>query len=347
MDKKEKNPFMPHGYLEPFNSLNRLNNSVNALSSDIFIEFTEENRCDLIVPEDLSKDKYFFYLNSLAYNDATPRGDLAREIFNRWILSLSNFLKLLLQANSEERLAHRDWEKEHWDFWKSRETIVLGGGLTMGYLGKKIVSNIAPYLIEINKNVIIPRWRYELPIIGAVLNVPGVVNGWILGIDFGHSSIKSQIFRVVNGWVVSSRDLLVSKVERNFLMMDNNFSCDKKEFSTFFYTSLHSICRKAIKLEKISGLGISIANYIQNGFVVNRGLYGNLDGHMTNKIKNIMDLYSINRKNFSIQHDGTAAANCYFYSRKPAVIIFGSAIGGGFPYEEPPLKWSEFSYTKL
>lgn len=293
---------MPNGYLEPFNSLNRIK---------------------------MKQDRIYDAVELLS-SDTIKRDP---EDYERWSRDFIQFLNILLCSTEDDRVLRDDWGDEHWEFWSSRKVIVLGGGITAGPCGE-ILKRLLPKAICSKKRAfIIPKESSSLPMLGAVLATPGITNGRILGLDYGHSGVKSGLFTVHNSEVVNKKEYPVISVEREFSMTNTtNHYMEKNLLDDLFYGSLerlleHNDC-------KIDGVAISIANYIQNGIVVPRGMYGYLGSDLLERIYSILGRFSIDRQNFVILHDGTAAANCFSDYEDCGVLILGSAIGGGFPYKK-------------
>lgn len=360
------NPFMPNGYLETFNSLNRLvlgettflNSShpgspqaVSLLSADVLTDRIEAQKDKLGIPASLHRSFYALYTGRLAAESGSRESALAREILKEWVEHVICFFDVLLQGRRINREARAEWGREHWEFWKSRKTIIIGGGLSMGYMGTLLKRYVEPVLYKLGKNLLLPAVRNSLPMIGAVLAVPGVEEGNILGFDFGHTSVKSALFQVREGLLVSSENRPSVIVKRDFHMAGNDFSVNPEELRNFFYRVIQEILISEKQFRRVDGVGISIANYVQDGRVVDRGMYGNLayidkpgGADIFTPVSAILKKHNIPPDSLSILHDGTAAANCFFYEKDPAVILFGSAIGGGFPGREPHLKWDENSF---
>ena len=81
---------------------------------------------------------------------------------------------------------------------------------------------------------------------------------------------------------------------------------------------------------------ISIANYVQNGKIVNRGGYGKLRLIAPNYSNYLeKELKKMHQKDFSTMliHDGTAMALGFGDYKKSACISLGTAFGVGFPPE--------------
>lgn len=293
---------MPNGYLEPFNSLNRVKivkgrvyDAVELLSSDTIIHNSEG--------------------------------------YERWSRDFILFLNTLLCSTKEERLYRPDWNEKHWDFWASRKVIVLGGGITAGPCGDILKRLLSQAKCAQDREFIFPKESATLPMLGAVLATPGVINGKILGLDYGHSGVKSALFTIKDREVITKEDFPVIRVNRNFSMTDTtDHYMDEKQLDNLFYGSLENQLQQAGR--EVDGVAISIANYIQDGVVVPRGMYGYLGKDLLLRVYKILDSHGISQKHFVIQHDGTAAANCFSNYDKCGVLIMGSAIGGGFPYKK-------------
>lgn len=354
------NPFMPRGYLETYNSLNRLvmgekpdsPQSVELLSSDVLTDTIETYKDELQIPDDMHRSGYGAFVSALAESDRTERGDRARLILDQWVDNAVRFFDILLTGRAVHRDLRKGWEDIHWQWWKNRKTIVIGGGLTKGYSGRELEKKLEHFLRSTGRKLIMPEHRGDLPILGALIAVPSVTEGQILGMDYGHTGVKRAIFMVEEGRVKKMIPLPYVPVERTFHMTGSDFSIDPLYLRDFTFGVLDSSLELAFQKGEVKGVGISMANYIQAGSVVPRGMYGHLkkegdDGcYIQGEIEDVLKSRGVNPVALSLLHDGTAAANCYFGENDPAVVIFGSAIGGGFPYSRPSLSWEPINTIK-
>ncbi|MDF1569711.1 MAG: hypothetical protein P1P77_16965, partial [Spirochaetaceae bacterium] len=228
----------------------------------------------------------------------------------------------------------------------------FSGGLSLGYFGYAIKAALCRDHAEGRREFIFPRRRAILPMAGAALMVGSdrdvSDDGGIVALDFGHSSVKSGLFTRSANQLVDYIPLGQTPTPRNFSMLDGIWHAENESLRAFFFGRIHSAVQEAeLRDGPLVGLGISIANYVQNGRVVPRGLYGflkrdnadedsDIGADIGSEIAGLARRIGLGEEDYSFMHDGTAAAVPYAgLPGRTAVIVLGSAIGGGFPTTAP------------
>ncbi|MCG8570825.1 MAG: hypothetical protein MJB14_11865 [Spirochaetes bacterium] len=270
---------------------------------------------------------------------------VAEEIITTYGELFGFFLVNLFKGDEFSRQQRPEWTDEHWDFWKTRENIVLAGGLANGKLGSFIKKHAEKTLNSFQLNQIklyLTNNSLILPLAGAACLAPSG-SETILSFDFGHSNIKRAVFRNDHHKTKLKTLLEPVLIDKNKNLTPEVFyRGEGKKIYQFILDILLSTITKLEKegITQIDCINISIANYLEKDHVVERGYYGHLS-LFTKDLKTSLqnDLNKKLKRSIPLRliHDGTAAAACFTKLPNSAVIILGSFLGIGFPDVNPEL----------
>ena len=242
----------------------------------------------------------------------------------------------------ENRSARSDWTTEEWDYWHSLQHIILVGGLASPPLGEQLKyyvervflsSGKRPYTIILGKDSTYAGLRGCTTYLEDI--PPTQVN---LIFDYGQSFIKRS-YAIMDGKKVRDIVILGKTLSRHVEWDIQDADFEKKEALELNRYFLETITRTVHEVED-RGLEIhphiilSIANYVKNGIIANRGGYGKLRliapdyaQYLSKQLKECLgkDYY------FTMLHDGTAMAAGYADYDNSVCISLGTAFGVGFP----------------
>lgn len=255
---------------------------------------------------------------------------------------LAVILLCLKEGSPENRLARSDWNADHWDYWHSLKKVILTGGLASPPLGehfKRYVDEVfqasgkTPYEIVLGKDSTYAGLRGCATWLTA--DCTQQVN---LIFDYGQSFIKRSYVITENGRL---KDIII--LDKT---LSRHVEWDIKDPDTELREAIalnrHFLKTIAGTVSEVEALGfsihphiiLSIANYVKDGRIANRGGYGKLRLIAPDYGKYLSDWL---RKNsgrdfyFTLIHDGTAMAAGYSGHPSSVCISLGTAFGVGFP----------------
>ncbi len=291
--------------------------------------------------------------DSLESSDPYVRA-AAHDILKLFGERLAVILLCLKEGSPENRTARPDWSDEEWAYWNSLKHIILVGGLASPPLGEHLkyyveqvfkASGKHPYTIILGKDSTYAGLRGcatylrnspdNIPGGAFASNSPAQVN---LIFDYGQSFIKRS-YVVMEGQELKDIIILGKTLSRHVDWDIKDPALEETEAHALNQYFLETIGRTVREVEA-RGLAIrphiilSIANYVKDGKIANRGGYGKLRLIAPNYalyLSTCLKEYFNRDFYFTLLHDGTAMAAGYADYKQSVCISLGTAFGVGFP----------------
>ena len=355
-----KNPFISEGNLCSNVSINKLiiekmpkekvnqnlqgKSALDIFSTKLFIEeikkLSKELKLDLNV---LEEKKLPQYLDKCLVSSDIGVRQAAENIVKMFGERLGIIFLTLKKGENENRLMRKDWNDEHWDYWKnSIKNIILVGGLSSSEVGKSLKYYVEKIFSDSNEqpyNIILDTDSANAGIRGCAEYIQNKDdNKKYLIFDCGQTFIKRSIITFKNSKLSNIQS--IEKVKSKYVEWEFENKEEEKEQALKLNEYLINILCDTINLMEcdINSIGdyimISIANYVRNGLFADRGGYGKLRLVTHNYEKLLSDkLYERFRKKFKVilVHDGTAMAAAFSNYKNSVCISLGTAFGVGFP----------------
>ncbi len=259
--------------------------------------------------------------------------DMALALGQRYGRDLGYLLLMLKRGDPISRTARPDWDDSYWAHWANIQQVWLGGGLMQGPLGQ-IAAEAAQSVLaksgQMDYTVSLSPYTtmVSLPLMGAARYAPPEVRR-ILVVDCGGSWIKSGIA------VYEAGELIQIEDEQYEPANCGSGSADPVQVQAFANYLVAVISRARQRTQTFDPLIIcTIANYVKDGQVVERGCYGHLrliTDHLQTYLSKRISSNSNQDVVVKLIHDGTAAAAVHAGAVQTVVLTLGTAIGIGFP----------------
>jgi hypothetical protein len=264
---------------------------------------------------------------------------LARQIAHAYGRKLGFLLLMLKRGDPENRAARPEWSADHWQFWQTITTIIVGGGRLAGQLGRYALPAAQEVLTQHGlTEVTITRSPYaaHLPLVGLARTAPPQTPAMLL-FDFGHTSIKRAVACYDHDQVSALQILpAVPTVCPEPSVTERSVEAVQQQWQHML-TLIEDTWQQVMpKWGCILNLGGSLACYLLEGHPSpsDRGCYGSLQV-LSPHLATFMQHQIIGRVQEEVQvsllHDGTAAALAYAGQTYSVVLTLGTAIGTGFP----------------
>ena len=351
------NPFVENGFLSTNASINKLfinkisnenlkgKTAGDIFSTDLLIKEIIKNAKELKL--DISKTEHKLlpkYLQECLDSEDFLLKETANKIADLFGERLGVILLNLKKGEKESREKRSDWKNEHWDYWAQIENVILVGGLASGKLGKNLEKAIYKVFKEEQEEpykIILVDNSSEIGILGCSKFVKNSIeNQYNLVFDFGQSFIKRSLVKLGNNNGIIDEVIKLQNIKSQNVGWEFINSSEEKEEARALNEHLVSSIIETLKLcnenKYIIGseIIISIANYIKDGKVVNRGGYGKL-GLITDNYERYLEeaLFREFNKEYKVKmiHDGTAMAAAFSEYENSVCISLGTALGVGFP----------------
>lgn len=315
----------------------------NVFSTDLFIEEIKNSADKLQIDISSLQEKSLpIYLETCLKSSNSEVVTAASNILRLFGERLAVILLCLKEGAHENRKARKDWEDAHWNYWNSIEQIILVGGLASPPLGDYLkqyveqvfkLSNKCPYHIILGEDSTYAGLK------GCATFLEHSEDSHVnLIFDYGQSFIKRSYVIMENGYV---KDIIVldKKLSQHVEWDIKDSDIENKEAVLLNNHFLETIARTIHEVEQ-KGYSIhphiilSIANYVKDGVIANRGGYGKLRLIAPN-YADYLSSWLKNKYNkdyhFTLVHDGTAMAAGYSGYTKSVCLSLGTAFGVGFP----------------
>ncbi|NLL77319.1 MAG: hypothetical protein GX235_08740 [Clostridiales bacterium] len=312
-------------------------------STDLFIKEIKKSADKLQIDISSLEEKSLpLYLETCLKSDQPAVSSEAHRIIKLFGERLAVILLCLKEGSPENRAARLDWSDVHWNYWNSLEHIILVGGLASPPLGEQlkqymehvfVLSGKKPYNIILGKDSTYAALRGCSTYLAN--NSAFQVN---LIFDYGQSFIKRSYVTMENGQI---KDIVILEktLSRHVEWDIEDPNTEKSEAALLNNHFLETIAKTICEVEK-RGLTIhphiilSIANYVKDGVIANRGGYGKLRLIAPN-YADYLSAYLREKYNkeyyFTLVHDGTAMAAGYSNHTMSVCLSLGTAFGVGFP----------------
>lgn len=355
------NPFLQEGFLTPNASINKLTiemmptdkvkqdlqgkAALDIFSTGLFIEEIKKNNQALNIELESIEEKMLpQYLNECLQDDDFQVKSKAEEIVKLFGERLAVILLTLKKGEKINRLKRKDWDDNHWDYWKSIRNIILVGGLSSSLIGEKLKFYVEKVFIDSNEEgykIILNEDPSNSGIKGCASYIQGEKEEKLyLIFDCGHTFIKRSLVRMQEKEVkeIIKIDKVLSKhVECEF----ESFEKEKNKAEEL-HEYLKDLIINTIKYSSEQPLNIgnhiviSVANYVKKGLFADRGGYGKLRLIASNYeeyLANVIYEKLGGRFKISLVHDGTAMAAAFSKYEKAVCISLGTSFGVGFPID--------------
>ena len=324
-------------------------------STSLFIREIKNSadRLQLDVSSLEEKSLPLYLENSLESSSPYVRA-AAHDILKLFGERLAVIFLCLKEGSPENRMARPDWTDKEWAYWNSLKRIILVGGLASPPLGEHLKyyveqvfksSGKQPYAIILGKDSTYAGLRGCATYLrnspeniqdGALENSPSSHVNLIF--DYGQSFIKRS-YVVMEGQELKDIVILGKTLSRHVDWDIQDPALEEAEAHALNQYFLETIDRTVREVEARSlsirpHIILSIANYVKDGKIANRGGYGKLRliapdyaSYLSSCLKEYFgrDFY------FTLLHDGTAMAAGYADYQQSACISLGTAFGVGFP----------------
>jgi hypothetical protein len=265
----------------------------------------------------------------------------ANTIIRRFGHNIGCVLLTLKRGDPANRAARTDWDDSYWTHWASIRTIYCGGGLMNPLWWDEIHSTIGEVFAESGSDAPgIHRVSYgdSLPLVGGARRLP-LDAEYALVFDFGGSFVKRAIASYADGALSELRRL--PSILTQFMAEGQTPELFKFMASTIAQTFVEA---SADGLPLCHHIPVSLAAYVDaNGQPYERqgGVYAALRTLSPNAQETLSASVAAHMKapiNVQLLHDGSAAASAYAGAQDTAVIMFGTALGVGFPPSDAGLR---------
>lgn len=355
------NPFVKDGFLSENASINKVyiekvptdkvkqdlqgKTAADIFSTKLFIEEIKKNGRALKLDINSIEEKRLpQYLDECLESSDASVEETANAIVRLFGERLAVILLTLKKGEKENRLKRKDWSDSSWDYWRSLKNVILVGGLSNSKTGEKLkyyVEKVFREAKEEGYNIILTEDSSNAGIRGCCTYIDGEDDKLYLILDCGQSFIKRSLVRLEGNKVkniIKLEKVLSKHVEWNFEAAEKE-KCEAAELHNYILNVITAAIESAeAGAENIGGhIVISIANYVKNGLLANRGGYGKLRLLSDNYEVYLSDaLYKKINKSFRITlvHDGTAMAAAFSDYPDSVCISLGTAFGVGFPINE-------------
>lgn len=312
-------------------------------STDLFIKEIKNSAAELQLDINSLEEKSLpLYLEACLKSSDAGISAAACNILKLFGERLAVILLCLKEGSPLNRLARRDWTDEHWSYWNSLERVILVGGLSSPPLGERLkyyvdevfaLSGKKPYEVILGKDSTYAGLRGCAAFLGS--HSGSQVH---LIFDYGQSFIKRSYVIIESGRL---KDIVVLEktLSRHAAWDVQDPASEKREALLLNEYFLETIAHTIEEVEE-KGLSLhphvilSIANYVKDGVIVNRGGYGKLRLIAPNYGDYLSAAIEDRCKKsfyFTLVHDGTAMAAGYTGYRKAVCLSLGTAFGVGFP----------------
>lgn len=286
---------------------------------------------DFALPRELNK--------ALDSDDARYR-QLAKRIVVKFGNRLGLLLLTLKTGLPENRLARDDWDDSCWEYWRTRDTVILLGGLASSGLGRRFKEQIQyvfdracrkPYNIMLFDN-------------SAYLGVMGLGerlmedNTSSLILDLGQTRFKRAVLTKTEGIIsnVNTLDSLPSRYMRIPFDDEGDRLAFAYDLHHYIVNIISATYKEASETAMLSDqILISIANYTHSGILnPTRGGYAKL-AMLTENYAALLEetLSGELRRNIRVRlvHDATATALYFSDVPNSVCITLGTGFGVGYP----------------
>lgn len=269
----------------------------------------------------------------------------ANDILRLFGERLAIILLCLKEGSPENKKIRTDWTDAHWKYWDSLQQIILVGGLASPPMGNRLKhyvnqvfadSGKRPYTLTLGENSAYAGIR------GCTTYLASVSGSHVhLIFDYGQSFIKRS-YVVMEDRTVRDMVILEKTLSEH---VEWDITDPVREENEAILLNNHFLQAITHTIEEVENRGLSInphiimsiANYVKDGVLVDRGGYGklrliapNYGVYLSEQLKKITG----KTFHFTLIHDGTAMAAGYSGFADSVCLSLGTAFGVGFPPEK-------------
>lgn len=347
------NPFLNEGYLRVNASINKVvindyprlsieenlkgKKAGDIFSANLIIDDIKKNSKELKLDINNIEEKALpYYLSKSLESEDICIKNTANKIIKKFGERLGVILLVLKQGIKSNRDSRNDWNDSNWEYLRQLDNVILTGGLASGNIGLSLKYYVEEVFKEADEkcyNIILVKDSSNIGVKGCSSFIKYKKEDTInIVFDLGQSFIKRSIVNY-NGDIVSLISVLSKYVNWDY----DNEVIEKEDAIKLHEHILNVLTDTINNIEDKSIIGdeivISIANYVNNGVLVNRGGYGKLrllaENYEECLAKELFDFY--NKKfNIKLVHDGTAMAAVFKEYKNSVCISLGTAFGIGF-----------------
>ena len=270
----------------------------------------------------------------------------ARALARQYGRNLGYVLLALKRGDAANRNARAEWSDEHWEFWGTINSILVGGGLSAGSFGQIAVDEAASLVASEGfpeMSVQLTPYHKDLSVIGAGRFAPVGTEAALLA-DFGHSHVKQACAMYEDGVMVEIHHFAdLDAPCQEFMDGDGSLEAIMRQ-AEWMQAAIAVSWHEAIELglDPEPTVIASLACYMHHGqpYSTEMGCYGRLQLLDDNLQEFFADQLSLQLEMpvyLRLIQDGTAAAAVYAGSQNCAVLTLGTAVGVGFPAAEKGL----------
>ncbi len=333
------NPFKRNNEIIPVASINSVYID-DVLSSDLFrpsilIEEIKNNSKQLGISSSTKDDQILLRFNDKLMSKDEEINKLANELAVSFGDKLARVI-LTLKSPSLLSIKNRNnWDKTHWDYWKSINKIFFVGGLTSPIMTNIFYQRIKKLLIENNINDIDISFKEGSSDLGTKGLTYLVKNGEYLLFDFGQTYIKRRYHIKDNSMDIM--DTILPAVKSKYLFYKKRNTDEIKDLAYRLDMYIINVILDTVNTVDFKGsnLIIGIANYISEGKIYSaRGGYGKLayvDDNYQSYLSNVISNKLGRKIEVLLYHDTSAMALNFKNEKNCAIISLGTAFGIAFP----------------
>ncbi len=229
----------------------------------------------------------------------------------------------------DERIRRHSWNQRQWEAWQNIDHLVLCGGLMESSLGPIILAQLQKSIPQIHLEI--SAHSKNMSIIGAAKRMSLQCKQALL-FDFGHTLVKRGKMVHQNDSSTIYFDQAIPASFTQWILQPTLE--DAKSLHTMIFDILvQTIHENEHLCETEINIGMSIANYVDQGILIDRGGYGKLLKITDNYEKYLTaELFKKFNKPIFLKliHDTTAASFDLPNNPHSALISFGTTLGVGF-----------------
>lgn len=332
-----KNPFKNNGYMLPIASINSVYID-DQLVGDLFrLELIVQDclmHKDALKLSNVSNHRAIFDgFQSALLSDDKEVNDVALYIAHKYGQRLAQMLLTLKKPTKLSMDNRSDWNKSHWDYWKSVEKVIFVGGVAIPALIKIFLQDIKEVLYR-------EQIALEISFIEGSINLgtealtKSIKDGDALLFDFGQTNIKRRHYSKNKGDMIF--DMILPCLPSKYLFYKNQDTSELLNNAKKLDLYIQKVITDTIEETMFEGnvLYLAIANYVYKGHIYpNRGGYAKLSmiedeyerylsAQLSERCGKLMEVKLI--------HDTTAVSRVFENEHNTAVISIGTAFGIAF-----------------
>lgn len=357
-----RNPFLTEGVLRTNASINKLmiarmpvcsvtqdvtgKTAQEIFSTDLFIQEIKKSAQKLQLDIHALHEKSLpLYLEKCLESTDSDIIETANAILRLFGERLAVILLCLKEGSPENRKARADWNDVHWDYWNSLKQIILVGGLASPPLGNRLKYYVEQVFDASGKH------PYNLTL-GEDSTYAGI-RGCTTYLDAASGAHVNLIFDYGQSFIKRSYVMMEDQQVKDMIILEKTLSehvewditDPVREESEAILLNNHFLQAITHTIQEVEAKGLSIhphiilsiANYVKDGVIIDRGGYGklrliapNYGIYLSERLKEITgkDFH------FTLIHDGTAMAAGYSGFSDAVCVSLGTAFGVGFPSQE-------------